>query len=392
MSKTQSKNQNQVKNETQSDEEKFIVVFPSELDIEDIEIGVPTTKTFVLGNGTIQTCTSEITHTSGKKILIALPTATTFGITEMFEMGEDSKKKTPEEEEVKKVKGYQFNYPLQDTVKTETNTYAKAPANPEQQAVIDLFDKLRLKAAVEGKHYVELQKKENQAYKKALVKKSKGGDPPEKKSLIPEGAFNGLFSASQQDEEDHSCLDGVKPMYNYPKIKDKTGKTTSAPDESKPPSAYIPLVVRKSRANKDKKDESIQISIESKFYVEGEDEPVNPKNFLGKRGKITPLFRLDSLYWGTHGSSPYGLSIKGSCVQADFEEIQSVPSLPIGRMIPRPFASQKSSDDDEVIDKKPVKTSKRTPKVEEDLENSEEEKPKKKKKAPKPAKVDSDEE
>jgi hypothetical protein len=112
-------------------------------------------------------------------------------------------------------------------------------------------------------------------------------------------------------------IDGVKPLFAYPKMPDPTDARGQRQifDESKPKRSYIRLIYN----SKTKKVNTV-------FFDEQGDE-VNPLQYTDVKGYIKPIYRFDEVYWGTHGTTEFGASIKVSILQADYrpETTKSVP-------------------------------------------------------------------
>ena len=115
-----------------------------------------------------------------------------------------------------------------------------------------------------------------------------------------------VIRAAKQNNEPHG---GVKPIL--------TDGTTISPhnpnqrilDPSKPKRIYVKLL----SSNRPHEE----ITIHTKFYGPG-DKPVNPKTYINVQGYLEPVFHLQSVYWGAHGSTPFGASIQIKLSEANF--------------------------------------------------------------------------
>jgi len=115
-----------------------------------------------------------------------------------------------------------------------------------------------------------------------------------------------VIRAAKQNNEFHG---GVKPVLSLGTTMSPHNPNQRIPDPSKPKRIYAKLLSSK-RPHED-------IIIHTKFYGPG-DKNVNPKKFINVQGYLEPVFNLQSVYWGAHGSTPYGASIQIKLSEANF--------------------------------------------------------------------------
>jgi len=106
------------------------------------------------------------------------------------------------------------------------------------------------------------------------------------------------------------CDDGnyteiIKPLYSHPPRKVQGGKKIKGEiDITKPKSMFIPLL-------------GFGKKVLAKFYGPG-DQLVNPVVFESKNGIIEPVVFLKHVYYGPHGETDYGMSIKLNVIEANY--------------------------------------------------------------------------
>ena len=115
-----------------------------------------------------------------------------------------------------------------------------------------------------------------------------------------------VIRAAKQNQEPHG---GVKPILTDGTTISPHNPNQRIPDPSKPKRIYVKLL----SSNRPHED----ITIHTKFYGPG-DKPVNPKKFINVQGYLEPVFQLQSVYWGAHGSTPFGASIQIKLSEANF--------------------------------------------------------------------------
>jgi hypothetical protein len=115
-----------------------------------------------------------------------------------------------------------------------------------------------------------------------------------------------VIKAAKQNSEFHG---GVKPVLSLGTTISSHNPNQRVPDPSKPKRIYVKLLSSK-RPHED-------IVIHTKFYGPG-DRNIDPKSFINVQGYLEPVFNLQSIYWGAHGSTPYGASIQIKLSEANF--------------------------------------------------------------------------
>lgn len=117
----------------------------------------------------------------------------------------------------------------------------------------------------------------------------------------------------------NSLHTAVKPVAEYPMLKDKSGY-----DTTKPKRLYSKLV---GKVVEDKVTKQKALSIQTRIKgVDG--TPINPFDLLNIRGNLEPVFKPGEVHYGAHGQTSYAASIKIPLVQARFELQGSTSSVP----------------------------------------------------------------
>jgi hypothetical protein len=131
---------------------------------------------------------------------------------------------------------------------------------------------------------------------------------------------------------------GVKPIIHHPMMPDPTNPKKKIRNPDSAPRIYSKLMTKKDQATK-------QVTIRTKFHGPG-DKEINPIDYSesapdapidkdsgkpkARPGTITPVFKVDSIYYGAHGSSPYGASVQIKVSEANF-----TPYVAGGNSVPR---------------------------------------------------------
>lgn len=334
-----------------------------DFDVDNLHTHDVIMNEFTVGKAKITSCKSEWYYkdpkTGAQKLFYFFgPDATCFAPSFQYPLADDDKKAKPkgkgkgktneegddeDQKDPSARKGIQIGYPL-----TTLNT-AEEPTDLEA-AFMRFLDRLRARGV-----------------KIAVAETKKKG------SKIHKGAKGIIMGAcapdDEEDEEEAEArrLSCVKPIYT-PSRRDDSGKV-------KPPAWYVPLVTSG-------KGEELKCS--TKFYDPSDDphsaRPHNPLEYTKDKGEGSsrgelgyPLFLLKESYWGPHGDTPAGMSMKCFLVQADWTEVEAgasnfVPEersfsggvekyRPIGRD-EKDFPSDSDESDEEV-----AKPKKATPKA-----------------------------
>jgi hypothetical protein len=218
--------------------------------------------------------------------------------------GKPSEEKQAETNDPTKRKGIQMGYPL-TTLSTVT-----APTDLEA-AFIGFLDRLRARGV---------------AISQAELKKRPVAIPPVSKNSVAASKAAREEDESKEDFELRK-LQCVKQIYTPSKFDASTGK-------HKPAAWYVAL----STSGKGEK-----LTCATKFYdPSNHDVSRNPieittdkESGVSSRGELSlPVFVLLTCYWGQHGKTPAGMSMKFSLVQADWMEVEGGSSVyvPEGRI------------------------------------------------------------
>ncbi len=115
-----------------------------------------------------------------------------------------------------------------------------------------------------------------------------------------------VIRSAKQNNEFHG---GDKPILSMGTTISPHNPNQRVPDPTKPKRIYAKLLSSK-RPHED-------IVIHTKFYGPG-DKNIAPEKFINVQGYLEPVFNLQSIYWGAHGSTPYGASIQIKLSEANF--------------------------------------------------------------------------
>lgn len=157
------------------------------------------------------------------------------------------------------------------------------------------------------------------------------------KTLKKIGAAQAIvIRAAHQSGESHG---GVKPILTSGTTISPHNPNQRIPDPNKPKRIYAKLLSSKRQGE--------DIMIHTKFYGPG-DKNVDPKTYINVQGYLEPVFQLQSVYWGAHGSTPFGASIQIKLSEANFTPMSR--NGPPKRMLNANTATVEendSSDDDD---------------------------------------------
>lgn len=196
-----------------------------------------------------------------------LPKSFCFGVNAIYPIGTKQENKTFD-----KVDGLQICYPItsMDTIDDPSS---------DEQYCMDVLDGL-WNAAVE-------------ALKRELEREEE---------LIPPPTMSAGITAEKKKKWDYA----IKPIYSHPTPEGNDGKRHE--DRTKPQRTYIKLLTR---------GKGRDLKALTPFYGPG-DRKMSAMKFIDKRGFITPVIKWDGIFWGAHGSSSYGGSVRLRVAEANF--------------------------------------------------------------------------
>lgn len=277
--------------------ETHVILNPLDFDPSRLVIAPATSSSFKKGGTEFNNCSSEVLYKVGpldsgrtKKIYIQAPPQTVFGFSEQYELG---KTQSPET-----FRGYQIAYQVSATT---------SPTEAEA-AFIKMLDHVH--AAV-----VEAGKRE--------VARHDELEAAGKVSNFPANVISS-YSNITRNGKIGDVNKFIKPLSEYPNIKD-----TKTKDTSKPKRMYVGLVSGKDG------------QVLTKVYGPG-GKSLNVANYVSrpgevKRGVLTPIFELKNVYWGGHGStSPVGGSVKLQLIQCTYVPSSGGNSVPDKPLLPMP--------------------------------------------------------
>jgi hypothetical protein len=145
---------------------------------------------------------------------------------------------------------------------------------------------------------------------------------------IPGVSVNSFTAAAKKGTWEKA----VKVPFSHPR--NKEDKKTF--DKTKPETMYVKLVTE---------GQGPTMKAKTPFYGPG-DKKLNAVRFVDVRGKITPCFVWEGVYYGAHGpEAPHGASLRFKVVEANYTP-QTLSSLPQHRMLNKNAAPVQEDDDD----------------------------------------------
>lgn len=247
----------------------YVFLPVNQANVDNIEVGDP--EEIVTKDGT-KFMRSSITYKNDRgdpcDMYFAGPKQFSFGISPEYPFGLPKHEQTED-----KIKSFKICYNLCDIRNV-------SHPSKEEQYMEEIFNGIH-KKVVEAAHQESTLKKIGAA--QAIVIRS-----------------------AKQNNEFHG---GVKPILSMGTTLSPHNPNQRVPDPSKPKRIYAKLLSSK-RPHED-------IIIHTKFYGPG-DKNIDPEKFINIQGYLEPVFNLQSIYWGAHGSTPYGASIQVKLSEANF--------------------------------------------------------------------------
>lgn len=262
-------------------EEIFVVLTPSEVDLNRIVFKDAETQTF--RTGTSSTCSNAFYRNDEDQeaaLFIKAPAQNTFGASYKYDMAFKVK---PGESFPDKAKGAQIFYPMTslETIKKPTK---------EEKAFIDLID---------GLWNLAIQAGEVEAQREQL--------------LIPRVSKTSYVAASAEGN-----------MRDFIKYPIQPGKPKPDDKSPRPDNMYINLITR---------GIGNEMRVQTKVYGPG-DTLLPLEGYLNTRGRIEPCLKFEGIYWGAHGQQPYGGSLRFRVAEANFTPAPGFSNgIPKGRLL-----------------------------------------------------------
>lgn len=240
---------------------------------KNVVIALPVTNKFTKGTTTITWTTSSVYYQHGQQKLplyFENPEQLTFGISGKWGMNVAA-----DDQNMDNIEGYQIVYPS-----TSLDTMNEPTA--DEAAIIDFYDKAWNLAA------------------KAMIDFND-------KDLIDGPAGSACTTAQKKK----NMAFALKPIFEHPAPKNDKGMKVV--DTSKPKRAYLPLATVGKGA---------KLKCGTKIYGPG-DKLVPVTKYLStpddfKKGKVHPVVQWSQVYWGAHGTSTYGGSLKFKITEMNY--------------------------------------------------------------------------
>jgi len=255
---------------------KYVFVPLGKFDVSKLSFSEPIVKKY--GNGT-STTNSQVIYTdeSGKKgtPCFQLAEQLSFGPTPQHKYNCKDEEKIPENVQKWNIL---YNLTSMQTIHDPTD---------EEKYVIDLFDVCYSKSADYIKNIYQTEKQ----------RRKDENDKTGKNSTIPAPAYSAISTAVSDDDIETA----IKFPYKRSFVREKDGKEI-------PSSATFDLMTY---------GKGLNIKITTTFYGPG-DKKENPEKYHGVRGKFKPVVVFESIYWGSHGTTSYGCSLKFKVYDATY--------------------------------------------------------------------------
>jgi hypothetical protein len=266
-----------------------LVVMPLDWDASRLVVTDPVLTTFKGEDKVteITQCNSHFQYLDDDNVprdfCVPLPTQRTFGFSYAY------KHLKPQTEEW--IDGMQVSYPC-------TSLQTAAKPTDEEAAVLQIFKDIQM----------------------ATVNKARE-EAKKKPCLLPASTKNSFRGA--EEEGDWNLF--VKPLIDYPNVKD-----TKKKDTTKPLRGYFKLLTTGKGA---------KLRCLTRVYGPG-DELVSPLKYLSykdgpsRQGDITPAVKWQKIYWGPCGpESPCGASVKTTVIECNYAPAAAFDPLPKHRIV-----------------------------------------------------------
>lgn len=285
-----------------NEEFEYYLAIGDEIDPDRIKLYPPVINKFVQGTDTIEWITSDGKYLDDEgrecTLYIEFPEQYCFGVSQQFPMG------TAEEDQtIDKLKGLQICYQI-DSQNEEENDYVRSVCDALFNATVETLE-------------IECKKRDD-----------------EEETELPEPTYNSWVAADRRGNASRA----VKPIYSHPMV---TQGKKKVQDTSKPERMYTKLMT----TGKGRK-----LRVITPIYGPG-DKPLNAMKLVDKRGKIHPVMKWEGAFWGAHGKTPYGGSVKFRISEANYGPARP-RGLPSRRMLSKNTAPPMEDDnsDDEFSD------------------------------------------
>lgn len=265
---------------------KDICVDPVNFDIQRFLFKDPHTDKFTIGELKIESTLADARYLNDADEECAFyytaPTQSLFGANYSFDMGTPKDKQTPDN-----AKGLQTCYPMTSLTTMKNPTLA-------EKAHRNMLTAIWQKAYEHG-------------YAQATGETS----------LIPGSSVNSFMAAGMKKKPELA----IKLPYGYRNDpKDNTKKNTTLPEVM-----YIKFFT---------KGKGETLRCETRIYGPG-DKEVNGLSIVSQQGQMTPVIKLEGIYFGAHGpTAPQGASLRLKVAEANWIPGGGASKLPSKRMAP----------------------------------------------------------
>ncbi len=288
-------------------DDEYFVPLGASLDISSIVIEDPITHSFKKNDTTIEWTTSEVysygSNGEKRKIYIQLSKQHTFGVSGSYPL-----EVAAEDRCLENLEGFQVCYPM-TSLKTINNPTDEERAT--KQIMDDAFD-ITVDAL---KRFCEVAREDR---------------------LVPSPTYSAYSTAARDKDWDYA----VKRPYEHASSNDKSGKKIK--DLSKPRRTYLKFAT---------KGKGAKITCETQIYGPG-DKLVTPYHYMSKpggnsiRGDSDIVIIWDNIFWGAHGRSSHGASLRFRVAQMNFTPTAGT-TLTTRRLLPPNTTPAELDIDDE---------------------------------------------
>jgi len=205
----------------------------------------------------------------------------------------------------------------------------KKPENATSEEALKYLTGYQTCYLMTDKDRVDSPSKEEKAFKHNIdsivtAGFNKGLEECDKDDTILPTTVTGAFESARKKKNVNLA---IRPVYNHAK-----NKETKIIDKSTPLRMYCKLMT---------KDKGAKLRVETPYYLPG-DVRKNPVGYIGKRGFLTPIYRVKGLTWG---GKKFAAGLDMALYEANYEPQSSTQHTQ--RFISRNTANPVEEDEDE---------------------------------------------
>ncbi len=223
----------------------------------------------------------------------------------------------------------------------DNNASEEAKKNKDKSAIAGYQIIFNVKENDNNKRVMDALTKFNIEEYKFQCTGEDGEERDDKDLLIPAGCAQPYTRAEKKNNYDKV----VKPLCQYPRTKESNYKEE---DTTKPQRCKVKFIIRKTKTPT---KEGFNFEPMTRMFDE-ENNYLDPYSVIGKKFKFDFCVKIESIYWGGHGSEPHQTSLRVKVAELYCENADD-NILPEGRLIQRPVSTKsKNNNTDNVDDEK----------------------------------------